>query len=129
MQVKSFLSSALLLSVVTLAPTINIQEVDAASSQKPYCTISSRKGASWWTWTQSTRGQSCKTARSKVQGFGQNVNSQRSGFYKANGLNKAELVCNQGRKKVIGSGSAVFENGINMASKLSWNGCTLRVNN
>ncbi|MEM6402145.1 MAG: hypothetical protein AAF757_18250 [Cyanobacteria bacterium P01_D01_bin.116] len=129
MQVKSFLSSALLLGVVALAPTINTQEVDAASSQKPYCTISSRKGGYWWTWTQSTRGQSCNTARSKVKGFGQNVNSQRSGFYKANGLNKGKLVCNQGTRNVTGSGSAVFENGINMATILKWNGCTFRVKN
>lgn len=104
MQVKSFISSALLLGVVAFSPAINTQEVAAKPSpKKPYCTIASKKGAFWWTWTQSTIKQSCKTARDKVKATGQ--------------------------KKVIGSGSSVFENGINMASKLKWNGCTLRITN
>ncbi len=139
MQVKSFISSALLLGIVAFSPAINTQEVTAKpsgpsslkanTSKKPYCTIASKKGAFWWTWTQSSIKQSCKTARSKVKATGQKVNVQRSGYYKAKGLNKARLICNQGKKDVIGSGSAVFENGINMASKLKWNGCTLRITN
>ena len=130
MQVKSFVSSALLLGVVILSPAINTNEVAAKPSpKKPYCTIASKQGAFWWTWTQSTIKQSCKTARGKVKATGQKVNVQRSGYYKANGLNKAKLFCNQGKRKVIGSGSSVFENGINMASELKWNGCTLRITN
>ncbi len=139
MQVKSFISFALLLGVVALSPAINTQEVAAKpsgpsslkanTSKKPYCTIASKQGAFWWTWTQSTIKQSCKTARDKVKATGQKVNVQRSGYYKANGLNKAKLFCNQGQKKVIGSGSSVFENGINIASELKWNGCTLRITN
>ena len=104
MQFKSFLSSTLLLGVVALSPAINAKEVSARpsglssftanTSKKPYCTIASKQGGSWWTWTQSTIKQSCKTARSKVKGMGQKVNVQRSGYYKANNLNKAKLFCN-----------------------------------
>ena len=130
MQVKSFVSSALLLGVVAFFPAINTNPVSAKPSpKKPYCTVASNQGGFWWTWTQSTIKQSCKTARSKVKGMDQNVNRVWRGYYKTNGLNKARLSCNQGKKKVIGSGSSVFENGINMASKLKWNGCILRITN
>lgn len=85
MQVKSFLSSALLLGVIALSPAINTNEVAAQSSQKkPYCTVASNKGAFWWTWTQSTINQSCKTARSKVAETGQSVNRVWKRSYKTN---------------------------------------------
>ncbi len=130
MQVKSFISSALLLGVVAFYPAINTQEVAAKPSpKKPYCTVASKQGGRYWTWTGSSINQSCTFAMFKVLGFGQSVDRATKGTYKANGLNRAKLRCNQGKKKVIGSGSSVFENGINMAKKLKWNGCTLKITN
>ena len=130
MQVKSLISSALLLGVVALSPVVNTNEVAAKPSpKKPYCTVASKQGATWWTWTQSTIDKSCTTALFKVLGTGQSVDKATKGYYKANGLNKAKLSCKQGKKKVVGSGKSVFENGSNMASKLKWNGCTLKITN
>jgi hypothetical protein len=59
----------------------------------------------------------------RVGDKGQSVDKQRSGYYSGTALNKGNLQCNQGTKKVIVSGDSVFENALNMARQLGWSGC------
>jgi hypothetical protein len=125
MQVKSIVSTALLLGIVALSPAISNNEAAAApsNSKKPYCTVASKQGSYWWTWTKSTVTKSCVTARSKVP----SVDKLSRGYYFSNSINKGEVSCKQGSKQVIGTGKLVFENGINLASKLNWSSCTIKM--
>ncbi|MDJ0800696.1 MAG: hypothetical protein QNJ51_28465 [Calothrix sp. MO_167.B12] len=129
MQFKSFVSTALLLGVVALSPAANTNQATAAPTKKPYCTAASKQGAYWWTWTKSPIEKACYTAFFKILEMGQSVDKATKGYYAANGLNKGKLSCKQGTKQVVGSGKLVFENGINTAKRLNWNGCTFRIIN
>ncbi|MGD1702530.1 hypothetical protein [Dapis sp. BLCC M229] len=101
----------------------------SASSLLPYCSASSNQGGYWWTWTQSSIEKSCYTAYSKLIGMKQKIDWHYRGRYRSNGLNKGKILCNQGKskKKVIGTGKTIFENGINMANELGWKGCVIIV--
>ena len=95
----------------------------AFAADRPYCTVASEQGAYWWTWTKSDLGDACRTAMEKVRNKHQSVDKRRSGYYSKTALNKGRLQCKQGSKSVIGSGSSIFENALNMAKQLGWSGC------
>ncbi|MDJ0555683.1 MAG: hypothetical protein QNJ68_14810 [Microcoleaceae cyanobacterium MO_207.B10] len=73
--------------------------------------------------------KSCYTAYSKLIRINQKIDWYYRGGYLSNRLNKGKILCNQGKskKKVIGTGKAIFENGINIASELGWKGCVIIV--
>ncbi|MBW4671515.1 MAG: hypothetical protein KME60_29845 [Cyanomargarita calcarea GSE-NOS-MK-12-04C] len=130
MKFKSAFSTALLLSVIALSSSVNTTPAMAETTQKPYCTAASKQGGYWWTWTASSVESACFTAFTKVINLNQSVDSYTSGTYKTNGLNKGNLRCKQGNKNgIIGTGGAVFENGINTSKELGWNGCTFKIIN
>ena len=126
MQVKSVISTALLLGVVALSPAVNTNPATAAP-KKPYCTAASKQGGYWWRWSAPTVEKACYTAFFKVLGMRQSVDKATKGSYAANGFNKGKISCKQGTKQVVGSGKLVFENGMNMVKKLGWSGCTIRI--
>lgn len=128
MNLKPAIATALMLGAIALPSTLNTNKVVAAPTQLPYCTAASNKGAAWWTWSQSSIEKSCFTAFSKVLGMGHSVDRATWGYYNPNGLNKATVSCKQGSEQVIGTGSLVFENGVNMGKKKDWSGCTMKIN-
>ena len=84
----------------------------SASSLRPYCSASSNQGGAWWTWTKSSIPESCYIAYSKLIDWNQKIDWHYRGRYRSNGLNKGEILCNQGKnkKRVIGTGKDIFEN-------------------
>ncbi|MBE9213570.1 hypothetical protein IQ247_12980 [Plectonema cf. radiosum LEGE 06105] len=129
MQVKSVVSTALILGVVALSPVVNTNPATASSSNRPYCTATSNQGYTWWTWTVDSVEKACFIAFTKILNSGQSVDKAEWGDYKVNGLNKGKLTCKQGSKNVTGTGSTVFENGLNMGKTLGWGSCTMKITN
>ena len=123
---KKRLVTSVALGLILATSSLNYTKAFAAA-KKPYCTAASNNGGYWWTWTLSSQDSACSTALFKVLGFNQSVDKAWRGYYSSNSLNKGTLVCNQGKRQVLGTGSLVFENGINMANKLGWKGCLIQV--
>lgn len=114
------MNKALAITSIALATTLSLSTAFAAPAEtKPYCTAANNN-AHWWTWTADTIESACYTAMMKTFKNGKHINALYRGHYKVNGLNKASLRCQEGKKKVIGQGSEVFSNAANMRSQLGW---------
>ncbi|MGH1439076.1 MAG: hypothetical protein ACRBBR_03100 [Cellvibrionaceae bacterium] len=116
------LTSALL--AVLISSTLPAQ----AASKKPYCSAGSNSGVHWVTWSAGDIKSACYTAMIKTFKKGKHVDALSKGYYKTAGLNKASLTCKEGKKKVVGNGTEVFTNAVNMKNQLGWKkGCVIVV--
>ncbi len=118
-----------IISTLVLASVLAINVSAHAAETKPYCTAANSH-AHWWTWTKNSMESACYTAMIKTFKQGKKINALYRGHYKVSGLNKATLLCREGKKKVIGEGAEVFTNAANMRSQMGWkNGCVVVIKN
>ena len=118
---KAIVSNLILVGVLTVNTFAN------AADTKPYC-AAANDNTHWWTWTAENMESACYTAMIKTFESGKHINTLFRGHYSVNGLNKANLRCQEGKRKVIGQGSEVFTSAANMRSQLGWKkGCEVIV--
>lgn len=110
---KAFVSNLILVGVLA------VNTFAHAADSKPYC-AAANDNSHWWTWTAESMESACYTAMIKTFESGKHINALYLGHYSVNGLNKANLCCQEGKRKVIGQGSEVFTNAANMRSQLGW---------
>ena len=106
----------------------------AMANTKPYCTVASSEGSQWWTWTVKPQKKACKIATQKLTSKGHKVNWKWRSHYSDNSLNSGKLICKRkngaaksNEVKIIGNGSNIFPNALNMAKQKGWSVCYFKM--
>lgn len=112
---------AIVMSVIAVA-SIMASAASASAAPHAYCT-----GNYWWTWTVNDQDSACGIVLKRSISAGRSITRAYWGSYDTAARNEADLICDEGTRRVLGTGRTVFENARNMQTQLGWDDCVLRV--